>query len=128
MFHVSDDQFADLIEQSFATLPAAHRKAVKNVAIVYADEPTEAQRQQLNLACNETLYGLYEGVPLTQRHGMTHFPPDKITIFKGPLQRDAANMEELHANIHHTLWHEVAHYFGLNHAQIHRLEANESRS
>ncbi|HSW98617.1 MAG TPA: metallopeptidase family protein [Candidatus Saccharimonadales bacterium] len=122
MFTVSDDEFADLIDQAFGQLPKAHRQAVKNVAIVYADDPTPAQRRQLRLACNQTLYGLYEGVPLARRQGLTNLPPDKITIFKGPMERDAADLASLRQEIHHTLWHEVAHYFGLDHAAIHRLE------
>src|SRR2546428_12369591 len=116
MFYVDDNEFADLIGQAFDTLPKSHRKAVKNVAIVYADDPTAEQRRQLQLACNQTLYGLYEGVPLARRQGVTSYPPDKITIFKNPLQRDALSLEDLRAKIHHTLWHEIAHYFGLNHA------------
>ncbi|HSX34057.1 MAG TPA: metallopeptidase family protein [Candidatus Saccharimonadales bacterium] len=123
MFYVDDDQFADLIDRAFGTLPKAHRTAVKNVAIVYADDPTPAQREQLQLACNETLYGLYEGIPLSKRQGVTSYPPDKITIFKGPLQQGSNSLEDLQTNIHHTLWHEVAHYFGLDHAQIHKLES-----
>jgi len=123
MFYVDDNQFANLIDRAFDTLPKAHRKAVRNVAIVYADDPTPEQREQLHLACNETLYGLYEGVPLSKRQGVTNqYPPDKITIFKGPLQRDAMDLHDLQVKIHHTLWHEVAHYFGLDHAQIHKLE------
>jgi len=122
MFTISDEAFADLIDQSFDELPKEHRKAVKNVAIVYAEDPTEDQREQLRLACNQTLYGLYEGVPLARRQGVTAYPPDKITIFKGPLQRDAVDYADLRRKVHHTLWHEVAHYFGLNHTQIHELE------
>jgi predicted Zn-dependent protease with MMP-like domain len=74
------------------------------------------------LACNETLYGLYEGIPLARRQGITSYPPDKITIFKLPLEHDAVSVEDLRTKIHHTLWHEIAHYFGLDHAQIHKLE------
>ncbi|HSX00318.1 MAG TPA: metallopeptidase family protein [Patescibacteria group bacterium] len=123
MFTVTDDEFADLIEQSFDTLPKAHRKAVKNVAIIYADEPTPEQRERLQLACYETLYGLYEGIPLSRRQGVTTYPPDKITIFKHPMEQDAQSLEDLRTQIHHTLWHEIAHYFGLNHNQIHKLES-----
>jgi predicted Zn-dependent protease with MMP-like domain len=72
--------------------------------------------------CHQTLYGLYEGVPLPQRQGMTHYGPDKITIFKGPMQEDAESLDDLREMVRHTLWHEVAHYFGLNHDQIHELE------
>jgi predicted Zn-dependent protease with MMP-like domain len=123
MFTVSDDEFADLIDQAFDQLPKTHRKAIKNVAIVYADDPTPAQREQLRLACNQTLYGLYEGTPLARRQGMNNvYPPDKITIFKGPMEQGAESLADLRRQIHHTLWHEVAHYFGLDHAAIHRLE------
>jgi predicted Zn-dependent protease with MMP-like domain len=122
MIEISDDDFADLIEESLTKLPKDHAKAVKNVAIVYEDEPSAEQREMLNLQCHETLFGLYEGVPLSQRQGMTHFGPDKITIFKGPITRYAETREELERQITHTVWHEVAHYFGLNHKQIHELE------
>ncbi|HSX31843.1 MAG TPA: metallopeptidase family protein [Candidatus Saccharimonadales bacterium] len=122
MLEVSDDQFAELIEAAYEHLPKTHLKAIKNVAIVYEDEPSEAQRIALKLQCHETLFGLYEGVPLAQRNGQTHFPPDKITIFKGPITAYVNSFDELKEQIRHTLWHEIAHYFGLNHDQIHKLE------
>lgn len=103
-------------------LPEEHMKAVKNVAIVYADEPTPEQRTQLALRDDQSLFGLYEGVPLTQRRGMTHFGPDKITIFKQPIVQHSQNFAALRAQIKHTVWHEIAHYFGLDHDQIHALE------
>lgn len=122
---MSDEQFADMIEQAMDELPKEHMRAVKNVAIVYADDPTPAQREELKLQCHQTLFGLYEGVPLTRRNGQTHFPPDKITIFKNPMLNFVDTMPELKAEIKHTLWHEVAHYFGLNHDQIHKLERRQ---
>jgi predicted Zn-dependent protease with MMP-like domain len=96
--------------------------AVKNVAIVYADEPTPDQREQLKLRNDQSLFGLYEGVPLTKRGGMTHFGPDKITIFKQPMLLFAETPAQLRALVKHTLWHEIAHYFGLDHPAIHALE------
>ena len=122
MVDVSDEQFADLIDEALNSLPKEHLRAVKNVAVIYADEPTPKQRQDLKLQCNETLFGLYEGVPLAQRGGRTTYLPDKITIFKGPMLRSVQTLPELKEQIRHTVWHEVAHYFGLNHEQIHRLE------
>lgn len=122
MLEVTDEQFADIIDAAYEALPKAHMQAIKNVAIVYADEPTDEQRVALKLQCNETLFGLYEGVPLTQRSGQTNFPPDKITIFKHPILQYTHSFEELKEQIRHTLWHEVAHYFGLDHDQIHKLE------
>lgn len=122
MLEMSDEEFSTLIAEVMDELPPEHMAAVKNVAIVYADEPTPAQRQQLKLLDDQNLLGLYEGVPLTRRGGMTNFPPDKITIFKNPALQYARDRAQLRAQIKHTVWHEVAHYFGLDHPAIHRLE------
>jgi len=123
MVEVTDEQFQEMINRAFAVLPKAHRQAIKNVAIIYADDPSPEQREKLNLQGYQTLFGLYEGVPLARRNGATNiYPPDKITLFKGPLCRAANTLDELQVELHHTVWHEVAHYFGLNHTQIHALE------
>ncbi|MBL8122056.1 metallopeptidase family protein [Candidatus Saccharibacteria bacterium] len=119
---ISDVQFHELIDRAFDSLPKTHRDRVKNVAIVTADEPTEQQRVELALHCNQTLLGLYEGVPLPMRQGREPTMPDVITLFKQPLLSQSYDQASLYENIRHTLWHEVAHYFGLNHAQIHKLE------
>ena len=111
-----------MIGEAFERLPKIHRQAVKNVAIVYADEPTDLQREELRLQGNQTLFGLYEGVPLAVRGGRTNLPPDKITIFKIPMLHSVSNIDELREQVRHTLWHEVAHYFGLNHRQIDNLD------
>lgn len=126
MLEISDEQFDAVISRAMDELIETHKthmEAIKNLAIVYADEPTERQRQELELMPNETLFGLYEGVPLARRQGVTnHFAPDKITIFKTPMLMYVNNMAELEEQVRHTLWHEVAHYFGLDHDQIHKLE------
>lgn len=123
MLEVSDEQFDQMISEAIDHLPKTHMSAIKNLAIVYADEPTEDQRIELQLQCNQTLFGLYEGVPLARRHGaINNFPPDKITIFKNPMLHYVNTLEELKEQVRHTLWHEVAHYFGLDHDQIHKLE------
>lgn len=119
---MSDEQFSALLEEVMEELPKEHMAAVKNVAIVYEDDPTPRQREELRLQCDDILFGLYEGVPLTKRNGQTHFGPDKITIFKNPALQHAHSPEELRREVKHTIWHEIAHYFGLNHAQIHHLE------
>lgn len=123
MLKVSDEQFDEMISRAMDALPQTHMDAVRNVAIVYEDEPSDVQRDALELKCHETLFGLYEGVPLTQRQGAINgYPPDKITIFKNPLLQYARDMDELERQVLHTLWHEIAHYFGLDHEHIHELE------
>jgi len=120
--NISDEQFQELIDQAFDSLPKTHRDRVQNVAILFADEPDAAQREQLKLQHDQTLLGLYEGIPLSARQGRPTLLPDRITLFKLPLLHQATNMRELQEAIRHTLWHEIAHYYGLNHDQIRGLE------
>jgi predicted Zn-dependent protease with MMP-like domain len=122
MIEVTDDQFQELINQALEELPGEHVKNIDNVAILYEDMPTEQQIADAGLHQNQTLLGLYEGVPLTKRQGMTRTLPDKITLFKQPLQWHANTLEELKEEIKHTVWHEVAHYYGLDHDKIRDLE------
>lgn len=123
MFQVSDEQFDEMMHAAMDSLPKEHIDHLKNVAILFEDDPDEIQREKVHLQNDQTLFGLYEGIPLSQRQGMQTTLPDKITLFKNPLQmvsHDAASLQE---QIRHTLWHEIAHYYGLNHDQIHGLEA-----
>ncbi len=122
MIEVSDQEFQRLIDLALTDLPGEHVKNIKNVAILYEDIPTPEQRQQLQLHHDQSLLGLYEGVPLTQRQGMGRMLPDKITLFRLPLQQQSNSIDGLKEQIKHTLWHEIAHYYGLDHAQIHELE------
>ncbi len=122
MIDVTDEQFQDLINQALVELPGEHVKNIENVAILYEDMPTEQQIADAGLHPNQTLLGLYEGVPLTKRQGMTRTLPDKITLFKQPLQWHADTIDELKEEIKHTVWHEVAHYYGLDHDKIRDLE------
>lgn len=122
MIQTSDEQFQELINQALTELPGDHAKNIKNIAILYEEDPTPEQRHKLELRHDQTLLGLYEGVPLTQRQGNSRLFPDKITLFKGPLSRQAATPSGLKEQIKHTLWHEIAHYYGLDHDQIRKLE------
>ncbi|HVV66622.1 MAG TPA: metallopeptidase family protein [Candidatus Saccharimonadales bacterium] len=122
MIQVSHEQFQQLINEALTELPGEHAKNIKNVAILYEDIPTPEQREQNHLRHDQTLLGLYEGTPLSQRQGMTRLLPDKITLFKVPLESQADSIPKLKEAIRHTLWHEIAHYYGLDHSQIRELE------
>ena len=120
---ISDEDFGALVGQALDELPAKYTDHMDNVAIVYEDDPNPQQREQLKLRCDETLFGLYQGIPLPSRGaGYNLVLPDKITIFKGPLLSASHDEAHLKANIKHTLWHEIAHHFGLGHDRIHELE------
>lgn len=119
---ISDEHFQELIDRAFDSLPKTHRDRVQNVAILFADAPTPEQRYELQLRHDQTLLGLYQGVPLSARQGRPSMLPDRITLFKLPLLMQAQNEAELYEAVRHTLWHEIAHYYGLGHDKIHELE------
>ena len=122
MYDISEDHFQELIDKAFDSLPKTHRDRVQNVAILTADVPTMEQRRELQLRNDQTLLGLYQGIPLSRRQGQQSVLPDRITLFKYPLLSQANSEKDLLEAIRHTLWHEIAHYYGLNHTDIHKLE------
>lgn len=120
--NISDQQFEDLVAQAIENTAPKYKERLQNVAFLVEDEPTAEQRRKMALRADQTLLGLYEGVPLPVRNGATKLLPDKITLFKNPLMASSQDLEDLKENIRHTLWHEIAHYFGLDHGRIHELE------
>lgn len=121
MIQVSDADFQQIISQGIDAIPKLYQKHLQNVAFIVEDEPTPEQRQKLELFHGELLFGLYEGVPLPQRFGQKLLP-DKITIFKKSAEQVSQTVDELREHVRHTIWHEVAHYYGLDHKRIHELE------
>lgn len=121
--NLTDDEFDQLISRAMDVLPQEYIKGLDNVAIVYADDPDEHQRTKTNLSEDSLLFGLYEGIPLTKRGaGYSFVLPDKITLFKNPILAVSHTPEQLFEQITRTLWHEIAHYYGLDHNRIHYLE------
>lgn len=123
MLSISDKDFDDMISSVMDELPQEYITGLKNVSVVIADDPDEHQRQKLKLRCHETLFGLYEGIPLTKRgSGYNLVLPDKITLFKNPLLSASQDLASFRENTKRTLWHEIAHHYGLDHERIHKLE------
>ena len=120
---LSDELFDRLITEAMDELPQEYITNMQNVSIVMQDEPSSEQRVSLRLRCNETLFGLYEGIPMTKRgSGYQLVLPDKITIFKQPILQASKDMTEFKSHLKRTLWHEIAHHYGLDHDRIHALE------
>jgi predicted Zn-dependent protease with MMP-like domain len=119
----SPDYFDRLVEAACARIPARFRRRMKNVAILVESEPTPAQLTRGRVARGSTLLGLYEGRPLTTRSVFEPFAmPDRITIFQGPHERLASSPEHLAKLVEDTVWHEIAHYFGMNELQVRAAE------
>jgi len=123
MFSVSQEDFETFVGEALDALPERYQKNLDNLVIVVEDLPTPEQREKLRLHDGMTLFGLYEGIPLTQRGNNYSFVlPDKITVFKRPTEASVTTLDELKEQIRHTVWHEVAHYYGLDH---HDIDARE---
>lgn len=122
MIQVSDVEFEKFVAEAMDAIPEKYYQRIKNVVFVAEDNPTPEQRQKLKLRCDQTLFGLYEGVPLNKRGSNYNLVlPDKITIFKHPMEASCNTVVELKSQIHKTVWHEVAHYFGLSHEDMDKL-------
>jgi predicted Zn-dependent protease with MMP-like domain len=122
MIEFSQEKFETLVARAIDALPEKYGSRLDNVAFVTADVPTPEQRTKMHLRDHETLYGLYEGIPQSIRGAGYNFVlPDKITVFKRPIEYTSQTEEEAAEKIRKTVWHEVAHHFGLDHDQIHKL-------
>jgi predicted Zn-dependent protease with MMP-like domain len=123
MIDMAPEDFEALVAQAMDNIPPRYQTHMNNVGFVVEDFPTPEQHQKLHLVNGLTLYGLYEGVPLTQRgSNYSGVLPDKITIFRLPILAGAHSLEEVEDQVSKTVWHEVAHHFGLGHSRIHKLE------
>ena len=123
MMQLTDEHFDQLITRAMDELPQKYITGLENVAIIYEDEPSQQQKEKMKLDNNHLLLGLYEGIPLTQRgNGYTFVLPDKITLFKNSILAVVQDEAELFEQIKRTLWHEIAHYYGLDHARIDELQ------
>jgi predicted Zn-dependent protease with MMP-like domain len=115
--------FDQLVEEAFHGIPARFRSRMQNVAVVVEDEPSPAQLTRGRASHGSTLLGLYEGRPLKYRGVSEGFNlPDRITIFQGPHERIARNREDLARLVEQTLWHEIAHHFGMNEREVRAAE------
>ena len=114
---VKERDVYELVERALEGVPQELSQYLDNLVIVVEDWPEESM---LSGGEDDTLYGLYEGVPITERGSNYYGLPDRITIFRGPLERDFP-AEDLEEEIRVTVVHEIAHYFGFDEARIAEL-------
>jgi predicted Zn-dependent protease with MMP-like domain len=109
------DQFESLVNEAVKELPQEFRDRLGNVAIVIEDYPSEELLERMEIPEDETLFGLYEGVPLTERgHFNEPLYPDRILIFQGPIEDECETPEQIREEVRITLLHEIAHFFGFD--------------
>jgi predicted Zn-dependent protease with MMP-like domain len=122
---VERSAFERLVAEALASIPRRFKKAMQNIAIVVEDEPGPELLREMDIEPPDTLLGLYQGTPLTERGwGYGNTLPDRVLIFQGPHERDADDEEDLVASIAETLIHEIGHYFGMSEDEIQEIEEN----
>jgi predicted Zn-dependent protease with MMP-like domain len=118
---ISAREFERLVAESLDLIPEELRRHVSNVQIVVENEPAEELLDDLDVPLDETLFGLYEGTPLTERGTEYSGLPDRIIIFRKPLLEEFENPAELRREIARTVVHEIAHHFGIDDERLTEL-------
>lgn len=123
MYFTSFENFEKLVDEGIMAIPEEFRKKFDNLDFVTYNFPLPHQFHKMNLRHPYQLLGLYEGIPITQRQsGYAGVIPDKISIFRMPIQMIARDAEHLKEIVKNTVWHEVAHHFGMNEDKVRSLE------
>lgn len=118
------DLFETLVAETIDSLPAAFLDALDNVEIVIEEWPDRATLRAAGVRSRYELLGFYHGVPLTERttsYGLVS--PDKISIYRRPIEAVCANEAELRATVRRVVLHEIAHYFGIDDDRLHEIGA-----
>ena len=118
------DPFEATVQRALDGIPMPFRAALGEVAVVIADDPSPQQREDNELGPGDTLYGLYEGVPRTEWGADWASVPNKITIFRLPLEDDFGDPDELEDEIRQTVMHELAHHLGIDDQRLEELGAD----
>ena len=117
------EEFQRLVGEAVTLIPKRFRREMKNLALVVEDEPTADLLAEMEIEPPDSLYGLYQGVPLPERTwAFGNNLPDRITLFQRPIEEDCEDEDEVRAVIGETLIHEVGHYFGMSEEEIEEIE------
>lgn len=117
----SKEEFENLTQEVFDSLPERFQENMENVRIVIEDEPSHEITTKMGIHSPNFLLGLYEGIPLNKRggwYGMSPAVPDKISLYKKNIERGAESAPEIYERIRRVLIHEIAHYYGMNEDEV----------
>ena len=110
------------MREAVAAIPPHILERVHNVDIVIERRPTAMDRKVAGIGPRQTLFGLYHGIPLTQRGEFYNLVmPDKISIYQEPIEMACADDDEIREQVRITVLHEIAHYFGIDDDRLHEL-------
>ena len=115
------DQFERVVNEAIAELPEEFRGKLENVIVIVADRPSDELLDKMEVPPGDTLFGLYEGTPLTERGFIAPLYPDRISIFQKPIEEQCETENEIKEEIKTTIVHEIAHFFGLDDKYLEEL-------
>ena len=121
------EKFEKLVDEGIGAIPEKFLRKLDNVDIVIEDEPTSYQLRKLRVRGSSIIFGLYEGVPQTKRGYYGQVLPDKITIFQKPIEKYSSSEEEIKEIVKNTVWHEIAHHFGLDEKRVREAEVRRKK-
>lgn len=124
MVKFTPEEFEQLVVEALDKLPDYFQQKLQNIEVVVADWPTSAELQAVGLKPGQLLFGLYQGIPLTRRS--SHYGlvlPDKITIYRLPIEQVCRTGEQVIQRVQHTVKHEIAHHFGISDDRLRQLGA-----
>jgi predicted Zn-dependent protease with MMP-like domain len=125
--HMDKNKFERLVGRSLQRLPKKFLDALQNITIEVEDEPEDEILEDMGIE-DGALYGLYQGVPITEREwNFGNVLPDRIVIYQGPIERDAANDGEIEEIVLDTVAHEIGHYFGFDDNTLYEIEDYKER-
>ena len=113
--------FERLVDRALAGIPSPFREHLAEVAIVIDDEPSPAQLRDNDIDPDDGLYGIYEGVPITEYGSDRVALPNRITLFRLPLEEDFPDPAELAREVRITVIHELAHHLGIDDDRLDEL-------
>ncbi len=114
--------FEKLVENALARLPKRFKNRIRNISVEIEDAPSRATLREMGIG-KGTLFGLYQGVPLTERDwNFGNVLPDRIVIYQQPIEQAAGSDEEIEEIVLETVVHEVGHYFGLRDKELYEIE------
>ena len=122
--HLKRREFEQLVVLALDDLPPYFQEKISNVEVLVKEWPSRYELRDAGVPPGHTLLGLYSGIPLTERtHNYNMVPPDTITLYQGPIEQSAADVDEIPEIVRHTVIHEFAHHFGISDDRLRELGA-----
>ena len=129
MRRLNRNEFEKIVKKGIEAIPEKFLLKLENIVIIIEDKPSPDQRKKLDIRRGWTLFGLYEGVSQLERGAnYTFVLPDKITIFQKPIEEEARDEEDLKKIVENTVWHEIAHHFGMDETRVRQVEAKRQKT